>query len=103
MGNNFEFVDEAEVSDLYNQEDSNGDGVEDAYNHADANYEQFGDYNEIPASVKTHLDRLVTSLKNEPMTPKKQIMVLNYIIDNANLKNIPSSYKRESMKKIAAK
>ncbi|MBP5723695.1 MAG: hypothetical protein J6X18_09015 [Bacteroidales bacterium] len=94
---------ESEMSDLYNQEDSNGDGVEDSYNHADANLEQFGDSNEIPGEVKTYLDKLVNALKGANLNPKKQLMVLNYIIDNAGLNNIPFSYKKETMKKIAAK
>ena len=94
---------EAEISDMYNQEDVDNDGVEDSYNHSDTNYGQFGDFNEIPGSVKVHLDRLVDSLKSVTLTPKKQLMVLNYIIDNAGLNNIPSSYKKETMKKIAAK
>ena len=94
---------ESEISDLHNQEDADDDGVEDSYNHADANYRQFGNFNEIPESVKVHLDRLVDSLKSVTLTPKKQLMVLNYIIDNAGLNNIPSSYKKETMKKIAAK
>ena len=34
---------ESEISDLYNNEDSNDDGVKDTYNHADSNYEDFGD------------------------------------------------------------
>lgn len=94
---------ESEMSDLYNQEDSNGDGVEDSYNHADANYEQFGDFNEIPGSVKMWLDKLVDAVKKENLSPKKQIMVLNYIVDNAGFKNLPYSYKKETMKKISAR
>lgn len=94
---------EAEMCDLYNQEDSNNDGVEDTYNHADANYEQFGGFNEIPGSVKIYMDKLVDALKTNTLTPKKQLMVLNYIIDNAGLQNLPSSYKRETIKKIGAK
>ena len=94
---------EAEMSDLYNQEDSNGDGVEDTYNHADANYEQFGDFNEIPGNVKVYLNKLVDAVKGANLPPKKQLMVLNYIIDNAGMNNIPFSYKKETMKKIAAK
>lgn len=94
---------EAEMSDLYNHEDSNNDGVEDTYNHADSNYNQFGGFNEIPSSIKVHLDRLVDSLKSVTLPPKKQLMVLNYIIDNAGLNGLPFSYKRETIKKIAAK
>jgi hypothetical protein len=30
-------------------------------------------------------------------------MILNYLIDNAGLEKLPSSYKKETMKKIAAK
>ena len=94
---------ESEMSDLYNQEDSDNDGVDDTYNHADANYNQFGDFNEIPGSVKIYLDKLVDALKTATLPPKKQLMVLNYIIDNAGLNNLPPSYKKETMKKIAAK
>ena len=94
---------EAEMSDMYNQEDADNDGVEDTYNHSDTNYEQFGDFNEIPESIKKDLGKLVDSLKTVTLTPKKQLMVLNYIIDTAGLKNLPSSYKKETMKKIAAK
>ena len=94
---------ESEMSDLYNHEDSNNDGVEDTYNHADTNLEQFGGFNDLPDSVMTHLTRLVDSLKGVNLTPKKQLMVLNYIIDNADFNNIPMSYKRETMKKLGAK
>lgn len=97
-------MEEAEISDLYSdEEDVTGDGVPDKYNHADANYNQFGDFNELPGTVKTWLDKLVTALKQENLPPKKQIMVLNYIVDNAGLKGIPMSYKKETMKKIGAK
>jgi hypothetical protein len=30
-------------------------------------------------------------------------MILNYLIDNAGLEKLPPSYKKETMKKIAAK
>ena len=94
---------EAEISDLYNQEDSNNDGVEDSYNHSDANYEQFGDFNEIPGTVKIWMDKLTNALKQEKLPPKKQIMVINYIIDKSGLSGIPFSYKKETMKKLGAK
>lgn len=94
---------EAEMSDLYNQEDSNGDGVEDSYNHADSNYDQFGDFNELPGNIKLWLDKLVGGLKTMNLPQKKQIMVLNYIIDNANFDKLPFSYKKEAIKKITAK
>ena len=94
---------EAEMSDLYNQEDSNGDGVEDTYNHADANYEQFGDFNELPGDVKKYLGMLTDAVLKANLPPKKQLMVLNYIIDKSGMNNIPFSYKKETMKKIAAK
>lgn len=94
---------EAEISDLYNQEDADNDGVKDIYNHADANHEQYGDFNDLPNSVKQHLDNLVNSVKTANLTPKKQLIVVNYLIDNAGLNNIPTSYKKETMKKLGAK
>lgn len=98
-----ESTNNGEMSDLFNNDDSNGDGVPDKWNHADANYEKFGDFNEIPGTVKIWLEKLVNAMKQENLPPKKQIMVLNYVIDNANLNGIPFSYKKETIKKLGAK
>lgn len=95
------------VSDMYNNTDQTGDGVKDMFNHADANELNDGDETDdqqiIPYSVERHLDRLIDSIKQMKLTPKKQINVLNKLVDNLDIKTLPPSYKKETSMKIFAK
>lgn len=95
---------EVAIGDLNNVgQDENNDGVSDEYNHADANYDEFGNFNELPGDVKINLQRLCNALQGGALSPKKKIIALNYIIDKCDFSGIPYSYKREAIKKLAAK
>lgn len=95
------------ISDMSNDTDQTGDGVKDMFNHADAN--ELTDGNEdddqqvIPHTVEMHLDRLIDAIRSSNLAPKKQMAILNKLIANTDIQNVPPSYKRETSMKVFAK
>lgn len=87
--------------------DKSGDGVPDMFNHPDAN--ELNDGNEaddqeiIPISIEKHLDRLIQSINDTNLPPKKKVCILNKLIDKADLKGLPPSYATETSMKIKSK
>ena len=81
------------------------DGVDKFYNHDISNELIDGDEQDdqeiIPHSVEIHLDRLIDAMKG--IAPKKQMAILNKLIANTDIQNVPPSFKRESSMKIFAK
>lgn len=98
---------ESSISDMYNNTDQTGDGVKDKFNHADANVLNDGNEDDdqqiIPHTIEIHLDRLIKAIQNANLPAKKQINILNKLVDNMNLQGIPPSYKKETSMKIFAK
>lgn len=95
---------EGGISDLYNDRDQTGDGVVDKFNHADANILNNGDSKDdltvIPYTIQKPLNALLRALEKANLPCKKQVMVLNLIIDKMNLAEMPPSYKKETILKI---
>lgn len=89
------------------EDDATGDGVNDMFNHTDANELNDGDETDdqqiIPHSVEMHLDRLIQSIRQADLPPKKQMNILNKLVDSLGLKGIPPSYKKETSMKIFSK
>lgn len=98
---------ESGISDMYNDTDETGDGVPDKFNHADANQLSNSDETDnmevIPHSIEKHLNKLIQAVKQANLPEKKQVNILNKLIDSMDIENIPPSYKKESMLKISAK
>ena len=90
-----------------NNADKSGDGVNDMFNHADAN--ELTDGNEdddscvIPMSIERHADRLISAINTANLPPKKIINLVNKIIDSVNIRSLPPSYKKETSMKILSK
>lgn len=98
---------QAAISDMYNDTDQTGDGVPDKFNHAETNQLTDGDESDdqqiIPHTVEMHLDRLINAIRQTNLSPKKQANILNKLIANTNIQNLPPSYKKESSLKILNK
>ncbi len=83
------------------------DNVDQFYNHSDSN--ELIDGNEeddqeiIPHSIEIHLDRLIDAMRDMNLTPKKEVAILNKLIANSNIQNLPPSYKKETSMKVFAK
>lgn len=92
------------ISDLNNDQDQTGDGVPDKFNHADANElnddNPQDDMSVIPYSIIKPLNMLVDAVKQANLPAKKQVNVINYIVDKLDLQGIQPSYKKETMMKV---
>lgn len=84
--------------------DKNGDGIDDFYNHDEldviSNGNDDDDLTKIPEGVLNKIDNLIDIIKGNNLSPKQQAIVLNKIIENVDLTNIPYSWKKELSLKI---
>lgn len=82
--------------------DINKDGVDDFYNNEELDILSNGDNNDnlckIPAGVERKTDILVDAISN--LTTKQQAIVINKILENVNMSNIPYSWRKELMMKL---
>lgn len=83
--------------------DKNNDGIDDFYNDKTldilSNGNEQDNMEAISHTVDEKVNALLSLIKNMPS--KKQAIVLNKIIENINLNNIPFKLKKELIKKIS--
>lgn len=82
--------------------DSNGDGVDDFFNHDELDTLSNGDDNDditrVPQTVLNKLQILLDNMKM--LQPKKKAMVINKIIENIDWSEIPGPWRKELSLKI---
>lgn len=84
------------------ESDENNDGVDDFYNNTEldtlSNGDDSDDITKVPESVIRKLNILMDSMQN--LRVRQQAMILNKLIENFDFSQLPSSWKKELMKKI---
>lgn len=84
--------------------DKNNDGIDDFYNHEEMDILSNGKSNDnimrVPHGIDTKTQLLIDAIKTENLNPKQQAMVLNKIIENLNLKDVPFGWKKELILKL---
>lgn len=97
IGNNIVY------NNIIEDNDKNNDGIDDFYNNPSldilSNGNEDDNMEEIPYTIDEKTNILLSFLKK--ISPKKQAIVLNKIIENINLKGIPYKFKKELIKKLS--
>lgn len=87
------------------ENDANGDGVSDFYNHDELDTLSDGNKDNnlirIPNGVDHKLDVLIDSISS--LQPKQQAMVVNKLIETMELDKIPYAWAKELMNKILSR
>lgn len=82
--------------------DVDNDGVDDFYNNDELDILSNGNDNDnlckIPQGVERKTDILVDAIK--PLNTRQQAIVINKILENVNMSDIPYSWRKELMMKL---
>lgn len=89
------------------ENDENKDGVDDFYNHKDANVltdnDNMNNLTRIPKGVENRLNRLISQMENSSLNPRQRAAILTRLIDVCNLGELDHSWRKELVLKINAK
>lgn len=84
--------------------DKDGDGVDDFYDQSDIDILSDGDESNelvrIPEGIDQRTDGLINMVKRLGLNPKQQAIILNKMIEELDIKDIPYSWKKILMRKI---
>lgn len=86
------------------EDDNNGDGVDDFYNHSELDTISNGDKNDditrVPESVIRKIDILIEAMS--PLNGKQKAMLLNKLVENIDMTQVPSQWRKELALKITS-
>lgn len=84
--------------------DANADGVDDFYNHDEmdtlSNGEKKDDITRVPDSIIRKLDILIGAMA--PLNGKQKTMILNKMVENVDMQQVPYQWRKELALKITA-
>lgn len=89
------------------ENDKDGDGVDDFYNHEDMNVltdnDKMNNLTRIPRGIESRTEQLITQVEGASLNPKQRAAILSRIIDAFALHELEPSWRKELILKINAR